>query len=154
MRHHKAFSMIELMVVVVILGILAAVVVPRFAGATEHARTASTESTVAAVRASIAAFRTAAVIAGDEPFPTIAELTDGTAVRFDIPANPFTGSTGVQTVSEAQARDRAVFNTAGAGWNYFVDNAAEPPIAVFYANSDAPTTNLDNDDQPVTANDL
>lgn len=38
MRHNKAFTLIELMIVVVILAVLAAAVIPRLAGRTQQAR--------------------------------------------------------------------------------------------------------------------
>lgn len=150
----RAFSLLEIMVVVIIIGILAAVVVPRFASAGDDARTASTEAVLGSARASIASFRTAAVIAGTDPFPTLQQLGDGTVVRFDLPANPFTGVAGVQSVSRAQAMSRAVLNQNAAGWNYFVDNASDPPLAVFYANSSDQTTRTDQAGARVPANQL
>jgi prepilin-type N-terminal cleavage/methylation domain-containing protein len=154
MRAKRAFSLLEIMIVVIVLGILAAVAVPRFANATDDARTTATESTLASVRASIATFRTAAVVSGDDPFPTLADLTEGSVVKSDLPANPFTGVAGVQAASRNQAERRAVFNPQRAGWNYFVDNDATPPRAVFYANSDAPTTRNSPAGDPVGANEL
>lgn len=149
-----AFSLVEILLVVVIMGILAAVTIPRFVGATDDARTAATESTAGAVRASIASFRTAAVIAGEDPFPGLAALTGGSVVKSDIPANPFSGVSGVQSVSRSQAENRTVVNATAAGWNYFYDNDSDPPVAVFYANSDAPTTRSDGAGGFQTANEL
>jgi hypothetical protein len=31
-------------------------------------------------------------------------------------------------------------NPTAAGWNYYVDNSASPPTAIFYANSSDVTT--------------
>ena len=50
-RHSQAgFTLIELMVVIVILGLLAAVVVPRFIGATDDAKVAAAKTQVHAFR--------------------------------------------------------------------------------------------------------
>lgn len=151
----RAFSLIEVLVVVVILGILAAAVVPRFAGATSQAETGATESALGAVRASIANFRARAALAGGDPYPTLAELTTvGEVLQQEMPRNPFNGVSAVQGVSRAQAEARAVLSPTQFGWNYFVDNSASPPIAVFYANSGELTTTEDGSGDAVPANEL
>lgn len=151
----RAFTLLEVLIVVIILGILAAVVVPRFASASDDARTASLQSVLGGVRSSIASFRTRAVIAGEDPFPTLSELTEtGTVLQNDLPANPFTGVSGVQSVSIAQAQARAVVNEQGVGWNYAVDNSSSPPMAIFYANCDDATTLEDDSGDSTPANEL
>ena len=150
----RAFTLVEMLVVVLILGILAAVVVPKFANASDSARTASIQSTVGGVRAGIAAFRTRAVIAGENPFPTLVELTTvGTVMQENISRNPFSGLSGVQEVSQGQASTRSVVGST-AGWNYYVDNNASPPIAIFYANSDDLSTESDGNGGYLGANEL
>ncbi|MEM9065663.1 MAG: type II secretion system protein [Planctomycetota bacterium] len=140
MNMRRAFSLVEVTVVVLILAILAALVVPRFASATDDARSAALESSVEGVRASIAAFRTERVLSGADPFPTLAELTAaGTVLQAGIPENPYSGLASVQAVSESQADARTVASSGSFGWNYFVDNSSNPPRAVFYANSSEPT---------------
>lgn len=154
MKFHKAFTLVEVLIVIVILGILAAVAVPRFAGASDDARTSATQSTVAGVRSAIATYRTGAVIQGNDPYPTLAQMTDGSVLKFTLPPNPFTDIGGVQAVSQAQAAARGVSNESTAGWNYFVDNNATPPTAIFYANSSATTTASDGAGGNQTANEL
>lgn len=136
MRFARAFTFVEVMIVVVVISILAAVVIPRFGGVSQQAKAAATESSLGGVRASIAAYRTKQVLAGLPPFPSVAQLTaTGTVVQNEFPVNPFTGVGGVQTVTQAQAQARTVSNPSQFGWNYYVDNAATPPVAIFYANS-------------------
>jgi len=131
---HTAFSLVEVLIVVVVLSILAAIAIPQFSGATDDARSASTQSTLAGVRSAIATHRMNAVINGNDPFPTLAALTDGTVVKFNLPSNPYTGVGGVQAVSESQANNRTVVSQNTAGWNYYFDNNSTPPVAIFYSN--------------------
>lgn len=154
MRFQKAFTLVEVLIVIVILGILAAVAVPKFAGASDDAKTSAVQSTVAGVRSAIATYRTSAVIQGNEPYPTLAQMTDGSVLKFTLPANPFTDVAGLQAVSQGQAEARGVSNESSAGWNYFVDNSATPPVAIFYANSSATTTASDGAGGTQTANEL
>src|SRR5258708_1750936 len=52
-RKNQAFTLVEILIVVVILGILAAIIIPRFANASKDARRASLSSQLGAVRAQI-----------------------------------------------------------------------------------------------------
>jgi general secretion pathway protein G len=61
----KAFTMIELVFVIVVIGILAAVAVPRFAATRNDAVITAAKSTVAAVRASIATQRQMRTLRGE-----------------------------------------------------------------------------------------
>lgn len=137
----RAFSLLEVMVVVVIVGILAAIVVPNFTGVQTDSKASATQSTLAGVRSSIAGYRSTALLRGQSPYPTLAQLTTvGTVMQQEIPANPFSKIKAVQSVSLAQAQARTVINPTRYGWNYCVDNTASPPVVYFYANSSDATT--------------
>jgi len=151
----RAFTFVEVAVVIIMIGILAAMVIPRFGSVTDDAKAASLQSTLAAVRSGVAAFRTNAILAGTNPFPTAEELLkEGLVMQSEIPANPFTAVSGVQEVKAAEAAKRVVANPEKYGWNYYVDNSATPPAAVFYANTEAETTVLNSSGKPKTANQL
>lgn len=151
----RAFSLVEILVVVMIIGILAAIVVPNFATAADGARSSALESAAGGVRSSIAAFRTRAVLEGNDPFPTLGELTtEGTVLQGPIPENPYSGLTTVQSVSQSAASNRTVSNSSTYGWNYYVDNSVTPPAAVFYANSTDATEVSDGAGGTLQANEV
>ena len=52
-RKYQAFTLVEILIVVVILGILAAIIIPRFANASKDARRAALANQLNAVRAQI-----------------------------------------------------------------------------------------------------
>lgn len=53
----KGFTLIEILIVVIILGILAAIVIPQFSSASSDARKASLQSTVQTLRSQIALYK-------------------------------------------------------------------------------------------------
>lgn len=154
-QRRSAFSLLEVLVVVVVLGILAAVVVPRFSGVQDEARASALQSALGGVRSGLASFRTNALISGTDPFPTLEQLeTEGVVIQGDVPFNPYSNLRRVQEVSEAAANARSVSNAGTYGWNYYVNADADPPVAMFYANSDALTTVSDGSGGYLAANEL
>src|SRR5437773_9903773 len=55
-RYHQAFTLVELLLVLVILGILAAIVIPKFSGRTKQAQIAATQTQIANFKTAINAF--------------------------------------------------------------------------------------------------
>jgi general secretion pathway protein G len=53
----KGFTLIEILIVVIILGILAAIVIPQFSSASTQARTSSLQTTVQTLRSQIALYK-------------------------------------------------------------------------------------------------
>ena len=56
-RESKGFTLVEILIVVIILGILAAIVVPQFSGASGDARTSAVRSTLQTVRGQLELFK-------------------------------------------------------------------------------------------------
>lgn len=55
-RRHSGFTLIELLLVLVILGVLAAIVVPKFSGRTEQARVTAAQSQISTFSTALDAF--------------------------------------------------------------------------------------------------
>jgi len=97
-RQHRAFTLIELLLVLVILGILAAIVVPKFSGRTEQARVTAAQSQISTFGTALDAFE---VDNGYFPKgknglsdlvqqPRDAQNWKGPYLKSDIPLDPWT----------------------------------------------------------------
>ena len=64
------FTLIELIFVIVVLGILASVAIPRLGGNMKHAQIAKAQGDVAAIRSSIASARQKMLVTGTNAYPS------------------------------------------------------------------------------------
>ena len=101
-RQCKGFTLIEIVIVMVILGILAVVAIPRFIDLADNASISATQGSLAAVR-SVLAVRYAQIAAttGNAAFPAALVATD--FANSELPTNTLTGVQGVAVVAAAPA---------------------------------------------------
>lgn len=82
-NQRKAFTMIELIFVIVILGILAAIAIPRLAVTRDDAQVAKGRSDVAAIRSAIVSERQVRLLRGSSSYINHLDAGAGSTVLFD-----------------------------------------------------------------------
>lgn len=100
-RNNKGFTLIELIMVIVILGILAAVVVPKFFSFTTEAHTAHKESVLGAIKSGLNLYAANALVeTGYRDFPNNNSLTFA-SIMDEVPDSDewlITNGTGEDTI--------------------------------------------------------
>ena len=110
----SGFTMVELVFVIVVLGILAAVAVPRFAATRDDAHIAKGRSDVAAIRSGIITERQGRLFRGDNTFITSANMDAG-GLFGGVMSYPIKAGTG---------NGKWAVTTAGTTYTYTVEGVA------------------------------
>ena len=152
-KNQKGFTLVELMIVVAIIGILAAVAIPKFADMLEKSREGATKGNLSAIVSGVALYvsdqqgvnpftlDTATASSGGQTYPGfVTQYMDNipgvkaTAARKKLTPFSAWGSPASQNVSYAVygAAAATAFSTTGIGWRY--DSSAAPG-SNFWVNS-------------------
>jgi prepilin-type N-terminal cleavage/methylation domain-containing protein len=136
MRTHRhavrAFTLIELIAVIVVLAILSGVAIPKYFDYTANAKISATKGTLGGVRSAIANFYANSAVSGAVAYPTLAQLnTVGTVMQEPIAADPYNNDATVAAAGWAATPPVAGTN----GWNY------DAATGHFWANSSSSAAN-------------
>ncbi len=131
-KHRRAFTLIELIAVIVVLAILAGVALPKYFDYGSQARESATKGVLGGVRAGVANFYANSALAGTPTYPTLAQLqTLGTVMQEPIPENPYNNDGTIRDAdTEWNSTTGASQTTSGTnGWAYDQTNGK------FWANT-------------------
>ncbi|RKY21481.1 MAG: hypothetical protein DRP62_07940 [Planctomycetota bacterium] len=107
MKAKSGFTLVEILIVVVILGILAAIVIPQFTDASTEAKEASLKTNLQAIRSQIQLYK---IKEGSLPTTIQAMVDDEYLER--IPDNPFITGTNANVVETPPTKGN------GSAWDY------------------------------------
>jgi len=126
MRRTKGFTLIELMIVVAIIGILAAIGIPRFANLLEKSREGATKGNLNAIRSAISIYYSEKEGIWPQDFTTAFST-----YMYPIPVARATPLGNVSDTTGVSAPPQA---GVGVGWAYVTNNTANV-LGTIYCNS-------------------
>lgn len=130
----RGFTLIEILIVVVILGILAAIVIPQFTDASQEAMESSVKSQLQTIRSQIELYRVKNGGALPDLTPAFDDLVTNNYLQSE-PVNPFNNSTVVAAAAGATV-----------GWIY--NDTTGDIYAVFVNGTTAATAGGDDGTDP------
>lgn len=118
-RNERGFTLIELVIIIVVLGILAAVAIPRYQDMSAQAKESSARGSLGNIRSAITIYyANQAVTTGTATWPTLVQLqTYGTVLATTMPRNPYQLTTNAPDSVVTGVTPGVIVGTRG-GWAY------------------------------------
>lgn len=133
----KGFTLVELVIVIVILGILSAVAIPKFVDLTANAKTAATKGALGGLRSGISIWYASNVATSSTTaWPAVTNLTatadaDKPVMAQGVPANPMVAASLSTVITTTGGDYSGSASSTAAAWIY---NTASGKI---WASNDA-----------------
>lgn len=114
------FTLIELVIIIVVLGILAAIAIPKYQDISSDAKEASCRGALGGLRSGVTIFyANQAVTTGTAAWPTAIDInTVGTVMEQEIPKNPYCDDADFPDSIVTTASVRGTLVGADCGWAY------------------------------------
>jgi prepilin-type N-terminal cleavage/methylation domain-containing protein len=129
-NNHKGFTLIELVIIIVVLGILASVAIPKYKSIVAESREASCRGALGGLRSGISIFyANTAVTTGTATWPVMDSLrTAGVVMEQSLPTNPY--QTNAPDSIVTGVTKGTIVGTRG-GWAY------KPSTGEIWANTNS-----------------
>jgi len=133
-REEEGFTLIELLIVMALLGVLVAVLLPKYQDLTPEAKIAATQQNLESIRSAVLIY--ASRNQGATPFPSHLDSLVSQGYLRRMPVEKISGTTTVDV--QAAASDNNLTADNGGGWIY------NPTTGGVYVNVTDVTTHITN----------
>lgn len=140
-RRQTGFTLIELIAVIVILGILAAVALPKFVGVTQEARISSVNGLAGGLRSSVAMVKSKYLVGGSITATSVT-MDDGSVVSVSAGTTggiPTGAAAGIGRAIQDISGFTAVYNLGGSS-TFQPDNGGSATCGVTYNDTNGVVT--------------